>query len=463
MFDNIKSFNDHIRSVNSSLKKGANGIRSFTSIPMMATGNLYRDYNNGINHIIYDDDEKPLYQYHNVGYMYAAVNVVIGKSNVGKTQYALKIIAAMAEPYLSKALFDHYYGMAIHKSKKPEDRAKTAIIIADSEHTLEMSNSKRVTKFTNRYLKDYISQVDVATDDDLVNLIKEHIAFKVENMKPITHPMPDLYGEPIVAYPPTFMLVDSMSNIVIAGIDGVKDFEKATNNMAGAQRAKRITGIITSMIEEAQRYNITFVIINHINKLISAGYGPQPKQYRGLKQDESLGGGEKGLYMASNMDRLELVKVVGSIVPSHLNLGSDVEGALVKLTQIKSKTNVFGRSSHMIFTNEDSYNFLLSTLYEAILRGHIKKSGNFYVLDEYPDKKFSLKNNDYKKVFGENPKMLSALYDQLLPKIEPLLASDKLDKRAGKIVDLDDADDVLAFGGLEDLDVSEFEGAFAND
>lgn len=419
------TFNDHINELNANLKKNDRRIKNYTSSVLMPTGDLFSDYGGGINHVVYDDDEIPVKVYHNIGTMCGGVSIYIGKSNTGKTQLALKKLVAMAEPFLTDVGYQTYFG----KAKSDRD-GESSIVIADSEHTLELSNTKRITNLPNKLLKRYITQTDVSTDIDLMALITSHCEYKSKHMKPITMPLPDLYGDPIVVYPPTFMLIDSMSNITVDGIDGMDGYAKSVNNMAGAQRAKRITTMMTIIVDVAQRYNINFAIINHINKNINTNsFGPVAKQYRGLKQDESLGGGERGLYLAAYMGRIDHVKDIDSEVPSAINMGEGISGAVVRLKQIKSKTNVFGFSTKLIHTNEDGYNFTLSALYEAIDRGWIAQKGYTYYLDKYPDKKFTLKRNKdlstyYKTVFAD-PEMLGALYDQLRPHLAKFLSSDK--------------------------------------
>ncbi|MDE6041475.1 MAG: hypothetical protein K2F99_07850, partial [Muribaculaceae bacterium] len=61
-----------------------------TSMPQYPTGFMYLDYMTGSYLNVYDDDESPLYTFHNIGLSCGSVNGIIAKSQGGKTTLAIR-------------------------------------------------------------------------------------------------------------------------------------------------------------------------------------------------------------------------------------------------------------------------------------------------------------------------------------------------------------------------------------
>ena len=72
-----------------------------TTMPQHPTGFMYLDYGCGSYVNVYNDDEEPIYTYHNVGITSGSVNTIISKSQGGKTSLAIAMAAAIIEPFFS--------------------------------------------------------------------------------------------------------------------------------------------------------------------------------------------------------------------------------------------------------------------------------------------------------------------------------------------------------------------------
>src|SRR5699024_1537933 len=155
-----------------------------------------------------------------------------------------------------------------------------------------------------------------------------------------------------------------------------------TKGPAGAQRAKTISALYSQLVNYAKKYNIIIFSINHINKM-PAIMGVPVKQYRGLRAGETIGGGERGIYLASNILRLDVIKSVGGASSSSVSLGDKITGHIAKASWIKSKSNSFSNTCELVYTNVAGYDQLLSTLWMGKETGDLRKSGNYYILDAY--------------------------------------------------------------------------------
>lgn len=410
-----------------------NPLAITTSMPKYPTGYMYLDYGTGSYLTVCDDDEVPLYQYHNIGICCGSVNVLISKSQGGKTSLALAMGAAIIERYITMMLYrksaediKRTTGM---KGDIPELTGMPFIQILDTEKTLPVDYAKKVARYTNKLTERHITINPITTDRDLMTALEKHVKFKVDHMQKVPMPMLDMFGKPIIDYPPTILIIDSMSQLLLEDCDDPSSIKKkdatimdiyqtATQNTAGARRAKIITALNSQLVNYAKRYNIIIFSINHINKMLPVN-GIPVKQYRGLRAGETIGGGEKAIYLAANILRLDVIKNVGGQSSTSLNLGDGVKGHVAIASWIKSKSNSKSNQCQLVYTNQAGYDPLLSNLYFAKENGDLIKSGNGFCVRDFEQYKFTLKN--YAQVFGDHPELFSAFYDELRDKCSVLL------------------------------------------
>ena len=390
-----------------------------TTMPQHPTGFMYLDYGCGSYVNVYNDDEEPVYTYHNVGITSGSVNTIISKSQGGKTSLAIAMAAAIIEPFFSP-LYQQKYIDANTPPKMKEiiQQAKPFIQIVDTEKTLPMDYVKKLTHYTNKQVQERVMINQITTDSEFMNLLEKHIKYKVQYMNPAICPMLDIFGKPILEYPPTVMIIDSMTQLLIESVDDPTKIDAKKGGLQDIQRAKVISALYSQMVNYAKKYNIIIFSINHINKM-PAIMGIPVKQAIMLRAGETIAGGERALYLSSSILRLDVIKAVNSVSSSAVNLGEDVKGHIAIATWAKCKSNSRKNSCQLVFTNTNGYDQLLSNLWYAKEIGELAKKGNYYYIDKHPDKLFTFKN--YSEVFASNPELFSAFYDQLRDNCEKLL------------------------------------------
>ena len=437
-----------------------------TTMPQHPTGFMYLDYGCGSYVNVYNDDEEPIYTYHNVGIPSGSVNTVISKSQGGKTTLCFQMAVAIIEAYFSQLYQQKYIRENTPpKMKVEEQRALPFIQIIDTEKTFSMDYAKKLSHYTNKQLANRVMINQITTDTELVSLLEKHIKYKVEFMNPMVCPMLDIFGKPILEYPPTVIIVVSMTQLLMDNIDdptkidakkgGLQDvYDSATKGPAGAQRAKVISALYSQLVNYAKKYNIIIFSINHINKTPSI-MGIPTKMFRALRANESLSGGERAIYLSSSILRLDVIKSINSISSSAVNLGEDIKGHIAIASWIKCKSNSKSNTCQLAFTNINGYDQLLSNLWNGKEIGDLHKKGNFYFVDKHPDKLFTFKN--YSDVFASNPELFSAYYDQLRGNCEKLLdnpdiAQKKNEELAKELRDDIHNDDNFSRGDKMDMD-----------
>lgn len=388
------------------------------------TGFMYLDYGVGNYMTVYDDNEDPLYTYHNIGITSGSVNVVISKSQGGKTTLCIEMLMAIIEPFINQM----YYAQAKQDIMKmyPKEAVNVEydgapmIQILDTEKTLPAEYVKKLVHYPNKLMKRHVMINPITTDKDLIAAVEKHIAYKTQHMKPELMPMLDMYGKPMYQYAPTGLIIDSMSQLLLEEVDdpaivkkkgGLQDlYESATKGPAGAQRAKIISALYSQLVNYAKRYNIIIFSINHINKM-PAIMGIPVKQYRGLRAGETIGGGERAIYLASNILRLDVIKNIGGQSSTSVQLGEGITGHVAIASWIKSKSNSRSNNCQLVYTNQNGYDQLMSSIWFSKENGDLAKSGNFYYVNGYPEYKFTLKTAT--DTFAEHPELFGTYYDQL--------------------------------------------------
>ena len=446
-------FKEFVQDLNKKAKKGKEVIEETTSQLQFPTGFIYLDYICG-NYIIPETDEGPICQYHNIGILAGSVNMIIAKSQGGKTTIAAEMAAGIMEPWLSKESIKRY--LPKEGNEHFDFEPNPLIQYIDSEKTMTADYLKKILCMKNSTMKNAIVINQIDTEKDLYHVLEQHIEFKKKYMTKVAFPMRDVYNEQVVMYPPTIAIMDSITQLEMSSVDGMDDdaLKAQMQNTAGAQRAKAVSQIYRQLVIQAKKYNIIMFCINHINKAPQMSFLPQPKQFHGLKQDETIAGGERPLYLATNILRLDRVKQIGQEKSSWLDLGDGVTGFIVKAAFIKNKSNSRGNQCFLVYTNRRGYCPILSTLYTMKENEELQKVGNFYVLDDLPSIKFTFKN--VLDVFAEHPEMIGALYEQCKRKLEPLLDNKSFgeivaaDKKKSQAI-LDDDSDGLELGSLSSL------------
>lgn len=454
-----------------------------SDIPIVSTskiqypsGFMWLDYGAGSYLYVKDEDEVPLYTYHNVGIRQGSVNVIVAKSQGGKTTLAMKIAASIMEPYLSQMIHDKIMkrGGQDRVDISPENIGYPLIQILDTEKTLPLDYAKKVCQYTNKLVKQHVIINPITTDRDLMACLNQHIEYKVHNMKKIPMPMPDIFGRPILDYPPTFLIIDSMSQVLMEDVDApdakktakskdvIDVYEDSIQNTAGARRAKIISALYSQLVNLADRYNIVIFSINHINKLLPVN-GMAVKQYRGLRAGETIGGGERAIFLATSILRLDVIKNVSPNGSTSVNLGDNTFGHIAIASWIKSKSNSKSNASQLIYTNENGYDPLLSNLWMAKEEKILGEAGRFFYIPGYEEHKFTMKT--YPEVFAANPKLFRALYYLCQDRcVKYLDDPDRAEKRNNELMQKirKDIREDLSSGDMKRTDAMDMDDLFAS-
>lgn len=365
--------------INSSKKSTIKDGKSVFDV-MYQTGFLEIDYVNGT--MVHVESEDRNFSYHSTGIVDGSTNTVIGRSGSGKSSLTTQIIG-----YIAKTFIDQGYDIDIH--------------IDDIEGSLPESRKYFLLDIPKEQLegKLFIRNSGITAENlyEAIQIIRD---VKIQNRKEYEYDtgLFDVYGNRIFKLVPTLYLVDSLAMLLPKNI--VDDSELGTS-MDASSIAKSNTMLFKKISQLCKEANIIFFTINHIMDDIQMGFIPKAAQISGLKQGERLPGGKAAIYLANNMFRLDDSKTLKA------EEGYGINGSVVNVTLLKSRTNATKRAVPLIFNkSEGRFDNLLSLLHMLKEEGRLQGAGGHLFLDKCPDIKFSLKS--FKEVYNDNPELQQA-------------------------------------------------------
>lgn len=357
---------------------------------MYPTGFLALDYLNGT--MIHVKSEKINTSYKSIGIVDGSSNMFIGRSGCGKSTLEFQIIGNIARQF-SDAL----------------------VYIDDIEGSLPMPRKEFLLGLSEDDIKNRVHFRNTGiTTENVYQQIRAIHDIKIEDRKEFEYDtdLYDTYGKRIFKLVPTIYCIDSFAMLMP---DDIVEKEELDNGMGASGMAKKNTQLIKKISQLLREANIILFTVNHINDDIQMGFLPKPAQISGLKQGERLPGGKAALYIANNLFRLD---DKGTLKAAE---GFGIDGNIVDLTLVKSRTNRNKRAIPLVFNKtEGNFDNILSMFQMIKAEGRIGGAGTHLYFDIAPDIKFSQKS--FKEDLSSNPELQKAFAQVAKEVLEPLLS-----------------------------------------
>lgn len=370
------------------------------SVISYSTGFPVLDYYLGYKVNVFNEDGEYEESYPSLGITAGSLAMFIGKPSTSKTATAVKIASNIVRP------FDN--GMVLH---------------FDLELAMNYSRIQALTKFNMSDMRDgkYVLRQEKTTLEDMKATIMRLYHEKINN--------PDKYkyhtgkknefGEEIVLFEPTVIIIDSIASITMQMPDGsTKSLEKAEEVSTQTDRM-RLTGEIGRFFNELMPYirsaNITVIAINQIKVNPGMGIIKNPAEILGLRPDEAIPGGRAPLFLAHILLRFK------SEASGKYDATEDgFDGFLTTVDIIKSRVSSSNKSVRLIYDKNTGVDMVRSTVEFAKDLGLVGGNRNGYYFIENKDEKFTLQNmpND----FRNNPKLFKIMKDTVIPILEENLS-----------------------------------------
>ena len=359
--DLMSRFRDKV----SKIKDG--GINKSAEFDVMySTGFLALDYLNGTTVHVKSEDRD--FSYNSVGIVDGSTNTIIGRSGSGKSTLLMQIAGNICRSFIEKG-----YPVDLH--------------IDDLEGSLPYARKEFLLGLTEDQMKDHVDIRNTGiTSENFFQRIKTIRDIKVENRKEYEYDtgLFDINGNRIFKLIPTIYVIDSLPLLMP---EEMTEDDELGGSMSASSIAKTNTQVFKKISQLCKEANIILFTINHILEEIQMGFIPKAAQISGLKQGERLPSSRSAIYLANNMFRVD----------DSLTLKADkdygIDGSVVNLTVIKSRTNATKRVIPLIFNKtEGRFDEVLSLFHLLKTEGRFKGAGAYQYLDGAESVKFSQKN-----------------------------------------------------------------------
>lgn len=370
--------NNFRKEINKSKDAGAKASAEFDV--MYSTGFLAIDYLNGtVVHVKGNDRD---FSYNACGIVDGSTNTIIGRSGSGKSTLLTQIAGNIIRPFVEKNM-------------------PVALFIDDIEGSLPYARKEFLLGLTEEQLEQYADIRNAGiTAENLYKRIKTIADEKIANRKEYEYDtgLYDINGKRIFKLVPTLYIVDSLPMLLP---ESITEDDELGSSMSASSIAKTNTMIFKQISQTCKQANIIFFTINHILEEIQMGFIPKAAQISGLKQGERLPGGRAAIYLANNMFRVD---DTNTLKPDK---DYGIDGSIINMTLVKSRTNATKRSIPLIFNKtEGRFDEILSLFHLLKTEGRFSGAGAYQFLDEVPDVKFSQRN--FKSVLEGSPELQEA-------------------------------------------------------
>lgn len=374
---------------------------------MYPTGMLTLDYLNGT--MIHVKSEEMDMTYNSVGIMDGSSCMFIGRSGCGKSTLAIEIIGNQLRA-------------------NPDSTA----YIDDIEGSLPISRKEFLLGLPEEELRErvFMRNTDITTEN-VYDQIRTIYEIKTSNKSQFQYDtgLYDIYGNRIFKLVPTFYFIDSFA--VLMPNEVIQDDELGSN-MTGSSVAKQNTALIKKISQLLKGANIILYSVNHVLDDIQLGFIPKPMQIAGLKQGERLPGGKTMIYLANNMFRLDEKTTLKEAE------GYGINGTVVDVSIVKSRTNASKRSVPLIFDKSvGAFDNILSILHFLKSEGYIGGAGKALYFTANPNVKFSLK--EFKNQLATNKELQDTFTNVAKEAMEKMLSDTRVQEIQEEVFDINKA------------------------
>ena len=353
------------------------------------TGFLTFDYMNGV--VVHVKKEDMQFTYNSIGIVDGSLVMVIGRSGCGKTTWCVQCAGNIVRPFKQSAVY--------------MDSLEGGIVDTRASQLLKIGGANFKDRFIERNTG--------ITAENFYERIKIIHDLKLEHMDEFEYDTGALSptGEKIYKLAPTVYMLDSLALLTP---DKYSEEDELSGQMSTTAAAKTNTQVFKRMVPLLKAANIIVFVINHITEKVEiSAFARSQGQLSYLKPDERIGGGRAAIYVSNLLIRMD----------DHSKMkeeeGFGIDGSLVDLTLLKSRTSHAGNKVTLVFNYDSGFDAELSLLYFLKSQKLINGAGAYLYFGDRSDLKFSQKQ--FKTKLAENEEFRQAFIDTVTPALQTLI------------------------------------------
>lgn len=351
------------------------------------TGYLSFDFANGTK-VRVEKKDGTSFTYNSIGIVDGSMVSCVGRAGCGKTTFVMQTSGEIIRKFPNSAIFHEDIEGGI------SDMRKRQLLKMNEEEF----NERYICRNTGINTENFYERIKIIHDEKINN--REDYEYDTG--------LYDSSGERIFKLQPTVVILDSLAMLMPGDM---ADDDELAGPMGAAAIARKNTQLIKRIIPMLKIANIIFFVINHI--LPDPSLMPKKAQTAWLKVGERVSGGETAIYLANNFLRFD--------DKNKLSADKDfgINGILVDIQFIKSRTNSAGRVVNMVFDYANGFDHELSMYLLLSNTGRIHGSGVGMYLEDRTDMKFSKKT--FKKKLATEPEFMQLFAKVSLEALDELI------------------------------------------
>lgn len=291
------------------------------------------------------------------------------------------------------------------------------IIHLDAEDATE---DQRILDLTGMDIETYrkryklISDQSVMTFGKTLDIVSKLCEVKEANKDRLMHDTGfyNIYGEPIITYTPTVIIIDSLLKIVDDGMDA-SDMGGATDNMRDAQKRARW---LKNILNYTGKYNINIIMVNHLGNKIQITPMSGSKELPFIPNEKTIPGGEKVTFYSSSI--ILFVPVGSKANVKHVET-EGYNGLPVKISVVKSRSGAGGLQATNEFIQEYGFDSRLTLMNFAKEKELIKGRNPKCYFEGYEDIVFDTRI--FMEEMAKNPDVVKTLFKLCKPELDNLI------------------------------------------
>jgi RecA/RadA recombinase len=350
------------------------------------------DYRNGYMIQVKDLNDNTVDEYASVGMLGGSFITIIGKPGTAKTTFAIQAAANIVRPF-ENAFVQHY----------------------DLERATTYTRVRNVTGFNTGDLDEkYVIKQEDGYIEDILDAILAICAAKEKEKDIYMYDtgLRDEFNQPIKAYVPTVILLDSIPVMATRDSEGAE-----MEGMTYANRvARALSQFYNRLIPVIKSFNIIVIAVNHLKTKININpmQRTQP-QLNYLAMDESIPGGFAPIYYANT-----LVKFTSKVGDKFSEEKNGFDGFGVRCDFLKSRTNKSGQFCDLIYNQTCGFDHIHTQFKFAEEHGLTSGNVNKTIIIGHEKTVFDVRK--LRDLFMKDEKLRFALYDTTIPLLEKQLS-----------------------------------------
>lgn len=356
------------------------------------------DYANGMLVKYEDIDSGNEYEYESIGLAEGGIVMLVGKPGTAKSTFAIQVAASITAPF-----------------------KESVIIYDDNEGGTNLQRIANIADMTMKQVKRKVIHRNVGINaENFFERVNMHCNQKIRgaemNPEMVTYftGLYDEEGMPIHKLIPTVYVLDSLA---LLSSKDLSEEEQLKGQMSTTAQAKNNAQIFRRFTQKLKEANVILIVINHINDKVEINpFAKTQAQINYLGMNETVPGGNTPLYLSNN-----ILKFIASdkLVRGAKNNPYDIDGFIVKVKLIKSRSNRAGQEIKLVFNQNKGFDRILTNYIFLKDAGYILGGGSSFYIKGCDHVKFAQKN--FYKKFIESEELREAMRDCILEECREML------------------------------------------